>query len=318
MTQFADRPKWPHLENMSSVLKVAPDYLDAREGTRWTVTEKVHGFNARFGVDASGVAWCGSRNTVTHEGDPESWNGADLQGFVRFASDQLRKALIANGDTIFGEWAGKGVQKGIDYGDKDFYAFGLMSTQAGLEPFSEVQYYASVLGFKTVPVILRGWEYAPSVEGLQELRDQPSRIAPQHGEGVVVFPYPPILGPYGNPLIMKVKAPSFEERTRFANPDKGKSIAELAPGAEAFAVEYATANRLDHVLQQVAESFGDDPLDVTLTGEVMRGMVEDCIREGQADYDALTEGEQRLVGKAINQLTKQHLTAARDAAIMTA
>ena len=308
---------------MNRVLIECPDFL-TRPDTEYVVTEKVHGFNARFGRDEYGFYWVGSRNQIVAEGDPDTWSKTELQGFVGFAASQVR--LLDEGITLFGEWAGKGVQKGIDYGERDFYLFGVMLGET-LLPYSAVEDWSDRLGINTAPRLRFTPAKAPTEAQLLTLRDRPSSIAPTNGEGIVVYAYPVPLDTHGHRLIMKVKAPAFEERTRFRDPDKGKPK-ELAAGVVAFAEEYCTAMRLEHVLQQVVEqespspwAGGDgpiDPLDVVYTGQVMRLMVEDCIREGREDYDRLTEDEQKAVGRAINPLTKSHLTAARDAAIIAA
>lgn len=322
------RPQWPHLENMDRVLKDCPDFL-TRPDTQYVVTEKVHGFNARFGVDAEGIPWVGSRNQVVADGDPTRWPDG-LQGFVRFAAsvlcDQEGYVQLRAGVTLFGEWAGKGVQKGIDYGVPRFFLFGAMDF-GELLPWSLVEQLGRGYGLNLVPV-LRLSNGVPTAEQLLAIRDRASSIAPTNGEGVVVYAYPVPTDVYGHRVIMKVKAPAFEERTRFRDPNKGQPKS-MAPGVQAFAEEYCTAMRLEHVLQQVKDSVdwpGKDkgividvnPLDVEYTGFVMRAMVEDCIREGRGDYDRLTEDEQKAVGKAINPRTKEHLTAARDAATLAA
>lgn len=297
-------PKWPHLENLDRVLKDIPDYL-SREDTTYVVTEKVHGFNARFGVSPDGVPWAGSRNQTVAEGDPDGWSRGDLQGFVGYAADKVR--TLTPGATIFGEWAGKGVQKGIDYGPKDFYVFGWASSH-GLGPFEGTYAWAERNGARVVPLLSVN---VTDLDHLNAERQAKSLIAEQGREGIVIYPWPPILDAYGHVVIAKYKAPAFEERTRFRNPNTGQSKFTLTPGAEAFCVEYVTEMRMEHVLALVAEESGSDPLDPANTGLVLKTMYADCVREGKDDFEALTEDEQKFLGKVMNPHTKRLLDAAR-------
>jgi hypothetical protein len=319
----AERPKWPHLENLDKVLALMPDFFDdvadRESGIRrqWSVTEKLHGFNARFGVDDDGIAWVGGRNEIAEEGDPADWDRGRLQGFVGFAADKVKG--LARGETLFGEWAGKGVQKGIDYGPKDFYAFGVIA-HGKLQSWAGLVATTSDLAIKTVPLISLTY-YAPQVEALQELRSQPSQVATEttEWEGVVVSAFPPKFDPYGHVTIVKVKSPKFDEVAKEPKP-RPERVGPDFP--REFAEKYVNENRIQHVLDQVAESLMSDmgsiervldPLDLTNTGLVLKALFADVTREGAHDFDKLTADDKKLVGKALNDLAKPLLTAARDA-----
>ena len=94
------RPTWPHLENIDRIKAESPEWFD--QGAEWVVTEKMHGFNARFGRDLDDVLWVGSRTNIVAEGDPAKWPDS-LQGFVRFAASSVSQLLV--GETVFGEQA---------------------------------------------------------------------------------------------------------------------------------------------------------------------------------------------------------------------
>ena len=75
-----------------------------------------------------------------------------------------------------------------------------------------------------------------------------------------------------------------------------------------------TAERLTHVLNQVAEMHaldGLDPLDVRCTGDVLRAMYNDIVREGSTDFEELAEKDQKLVGRVCSLAAKVLLDAAR-------
>lgn len=318
---MAVRPTWPHLENLDRVLQDEPDYLDPNAELelakatgvhrRWFITEKLHGFNGRFGIDEDGTPWVGSRNQVIAEGHPDGWDTSALQGFVAFAADHVM--ALTTGETLFGEWAGKGIQKGIDYGARDFYAFGLM-VDSELASWDELTTICMTLGVKTVPLISAQYD-VPHPFALQALRDQPSKIAGTNWEGVCLSSHPQKTDRYGRPLIVKIKSPTFAETAR-EKKDRPAGQAIVMDGARAFAEDYVTAMRLEHVLDQVRESSGSNPLDVRLTGDVLRAMYQDVAREGATDLAALPEDQQKLVGKVVAELTKPLLVAARDAALV--
>lgn len=307
-----DYPKWPHLENLDRVLRDIPDYL-TREGHTYAVTEKVHGFNARFGKADDGTPWVGSRNQTVAEGDPATWDRNGLQGFVGFAADHM--SGVAPGETLFGEWAGKGIQKGIDYGERGFYLFGQsLAGGVSLNP-SDLELEAAVHDLRAVPVVaVRQVAGTLAVSHLDELRKSQSAISIHDREGIVISPWPPIIDQYGHVVIAKYKAPSFEERAHARREQAAPLVLE---NVQAFVDEYVTATRLEHVLDQVFEAIndpsspGDDPRDVRHTGLVLKAMYEDIVREGRADFEALSETDQKAVGKYCARATKPLLDAAR-------
>jgi hypothetical protein len=306
-----DRWLWPHLENIERIQKEREVWFD--QNAIWVVTEKIHGFNARFGLDLDGTPWAGGRNQVAVEGDPGQWDRGKLQGFIGFAADMVQQGILA-GQTLFGEWAGKGIQKGIDYGERDFYMFGAMCDEGHLLAWDEVTTIADVLGIKTVPVLYH--EYGlPSIEKLNEWREAKSLIAETGREGICLTQDPPVRDGWGHYLIGKFKAAAFAE-----NAHAQKPLRELPDMANVvnFVADYATAMRLEHVLAQVGEELTaqfdnvhKDPLDVVNTGRVMREMYEDVVREAGSEYDALADEDKKMLGKVLSQAAKKLLDAAR-------
>lgn len=314
---MTDFPKWPHLENLDRVIKDIPDYL-RRPDTTYTVTEKVHGTNARFGMSVDGVPWVGSRNLTVAEGWDWLAQAREMQGFVEWVHDKFMGPRGENvfripaGATVFGEWAGRGIQKGIDYGDKAFHMFGLAKSDmaGGLVSVDEAWAFAAEHGIPFVPILKHG--PAMSLSELDMHRKAKSRLAPQNREGVVIYPWPPISDEYGHAVIAKYKAPDFSERAHAKRDLPQPADLETV---QAFVDEYVTEVRFEHVLQQVQEVLPGydvtDPLDVRYTGDVMRFMVEDIKREGGADYEALSDNDKKMLGKVANKATKALLDAAR-------
>ena len=313
---------WPHLENIDRIKAERPGWFDKQ--ATWVVTEKIHGFNARFGIDLDGTPWCGTRNNVVFEGatnfpeDEPDWDRSLQQGFIDYAAAHV--GWLKDGETLFGEWAGKGVQKGIDYGEKDFYAFGLMDNAGNLAPWSELCDACEPAGIKRVPVVYWGWGL-PSVEQLTEWRDETSRIATTQREGICLTQDPPVRDGWGHYLIGKFKGAAFSENARVAKP-----LADLPDmtNLRNFVADYATEVRLQHVLGQVDEELRvqldnaegrQDSLLVENTGTVLRAMYNDVVREAGAEYEALSDADKKMLGKVLSAATKVLLEDVRTEAL---
>ena len=290
-------PKYPHLENLDRV----PYVLDA---TEVYITEKIHGFNARFGRTPDGNPWVGSRNNVV---DPET---TPLQGFTDWA---MRRVLrLPPGTTVFGEWAGKGIQKGIDYGAPRFYLFAVLDQdRAPVDPERFVD-WAELLDCTTVPLLYVG--PPPPMTALDMLRKGQSLLAEQPREGIVIVPWPPVTDPWGHTVIAKFKHPDFEERAHARR--EAPAPPDLST-VTAFVEEYATDERLSHVLDQLAED-GLDGLDRVNTGALLRAYYHDVIREGAADHEQLDADSQKLVGKVLNEHVKTLVAVRREKVLVTA
>lgn len=306
-----DRMKFPHLENLSGTgiaeVILRADFV--------TVTEKIDGFNARFGRGLDGECWVGTRNL---EFDPDK---ESMQGFGQFGI--LMAAQLPPGVTIFGEWAGKGIQKRIDYGEPGFWFFdghhGMTREMANggnwFDP-DDMAEYASEMRLRRPRQFYAG--RPPTIEQLEGWRDTPGV------EGVVIRAYPMAVDVYGHPLIAKFKSAVFSERaSERARPHRAP--VDLT-NVQAFVEEYVTSERLGHVLAQVGESLRASesewmdlsPLDARLTGDVLRAMYQDIVREGASGFEALSDADQKLVGKVSANETKVLLDAARNEAVKRA
>ncbi len=308
------QPKWPHLENIDK----HPEFL---EDAKWiTVTEKIHGFNARFGKTLEGP-WVGSRNNVAKE-------GKSLQGFYEWALTRMGDAPA--GYTFFGEWAGKNIQKSINYGEKKFFLFGVSKYTEGLADWLDrhsIESWAKLLSCETVPLLYDGpwpsddvhtadleyWRRTDSLVAVRTPTDDGPTVG-QKTEGICIAAWPPAADKYGNPLILKWKNPAFAE---LASARRDKKLPADLSNVQPFVDEYATEERLNHVLEQVEEAINDggagaeDPRDVQYTGEVLRTYYEDVVREGSDDFEKLSKNDQHLVGKTLNNAVKPMLDALR-------
>lgn len=293
------RPTFPHLENLERVLARDPEFLDQPV----TVTEKIHGFNARVGRDLEGKVWVGTRS--------ESYDIDDAPGLQGFTETARGFHDLPVGLTIYGEWAGKGVQKGIDYGEKRFYVFAervfggpVVSSRDALDQHLH-------LGATTVAIIYEG---VSLLDVLDELRQGESVVAPgQPIEGVVLAPTTPTYDVYGHQVIAKFKSDRFAE---IAKAPREPRVAADTEKVDAIAATYVLPERLNHVLDKVYESLGRDdlladPLDVIHTGAVLRLMYTDVVEDAADEVAELSDEERKRLGSAINKLAKPLLDEAR-------
>lgn len=108
--------KYPSIDQIRHKVKFMSERGLATEEFR--VTTKVHGTNARIRVSESGERSFGSKNQMIDSGH---------FGFVKWAKSGGRTfADVPAPYTIYGEWAGKGIQDGVTY-DKCWIVFGVYS-----------------------------------------------------------------------------------------------------------------------------------------------------------------------------------------------
>ncbi|MBI2346690.1 MAG: hypothetical protein HYV03_07425 [Deltaproteobacteria bacterium] len=286
--------QYPHIENIEEVagLFECPEVI---------ATETVHGSAMRIGFCDGQIRFGGRRLEFT-DIRPESKDG---QGFVSWVLDTgLDKkiaTIFAGHDVIlYGEWHGSGtpgkgwpqIQKGIRYcKGNDFRVFDV-KVDGKYVPQAEVPTWAAKVALKTMPILYRG---KPDQAAFDALIDSMSRVGEENGivdpentiEGIVIRPPTPQWDQEGNPVIAKYKVGKWAERaSKQRHPRQPKKPrAALPPTAAAFAEEFVTATRLDHILDQLREA--KITIDRTATGEVMKRMGQDVKREGAGELERL-------------------------------
>lgn len=174
------------------------------------IQEKIHGMNARAGLMpyVANTMWkkikkffnltpayefCYGSNNVQIQAKKNytGYYGEDIHGKV-FKAMNI-DLMIKEGETVYGEIYGDGIQKGYNYGcapgEHKFILFDVKKlnadgTQRWLNP-DEVEMYAFDRGFQTVPVLYRG---TFNLEIAKQLTVGDSVLAPSQKvrEGVVV------------------------------------------------------------------------------------------------------------------------------------
>ena len=152
-----------------------------------------------------------------------------------------------------------------------------------------------------------------TVEALDKERDKDSTQAIRNGcgpghkrEGIVVRPPFESTLNNGSRLIVKHKRDDFQPERKntpkVGDPEKLKVYEE----AEAAADEFVTDGRLEHVLDKVFP--GDAEMTIQKTGEVVKAMIEDVLREAEGEV-VDSKDLRSAIGKKTVQMFKKKLKA---------
>lgn len=212
---------------------------------------------------------------------------------------------------VYGEFAGRGVQKDVDYGEKDFYVFDIRMNGKFLHD-NMVANYASAVGLKMAPLLAYGT--------FDEIRALPitfdsvvnlansGAIPPQHNgvepefknfmtlkdgegeniaEGFVMKPVAPAFMPNGERVAIKCKTTKFtEKKNKQAN--RFNAPVALSESDTAKLNEftcYLTENRVKNVLSKI------DSANLTAKdfGRIMGLTVQDALEEIERNYGPFLE-----------------------------
>lgn len=283
MNKFTQYPHINNIEDMPTIFNL-PEVI---------VTEKVHGSSMRIGI-VDGVLRIGGRKLEFTDLRPETKEG---QGFISWVLDTGldKRMLDAFGGCsviLYGEWHGSGtpqkgwpqIQKGIRYVQgNDFRVFDVRLNGKYI-PHDDLPSTAEKVELKTMPVLYRG---KPDNAVFDSLIDTMSRVGEENGivdsentiEGIVIRPPEMLWNEDKTPLMAKFKIGKWAERASAKrHPKIPKKKHVVLPGAEAFAKEFVTDTRLEHVLDEIRET--GMTIEMKVMGEVMKRMGQDIKREG--------------------------------------
>ncbi len=282
MSESPTLEKYPHIDNLTS----NSDLYLLKEVV---CTEKVDGTNARFGL-VEGQFLVGGRNIIFGPNDdPFGFHSWVIENDIEA---RVRRAFPDDPTvTIFGEWFGPGIQKGIDYGkERRFAGFDICFGKNWADPYEVHEFFAK-MDLPTVPIVYRG---PMEQEYIDNLRGWTTRVGMQKEgnvwEGVVITPPRILRDRWGGRLIAKAKNPTFSEVARAPKEPKPGVAQEDVDALLA----YCTPERLRHVLTALREQ-GVDVTTQKTTGEVIRAMIEDVLREATD----LTVAQRSIAGKIL-------------------
>ena len=227
--------KFPKMQNLYNIDRYEGIWLCENVA----IQEKLHGTQGRIGFSKDGVT-IGSRRSILSA----EWTGQKDQFQVcsEIAIPVWEKLmreqtiLDRNDITIFGEFVGPGIQKGIYYGDsRDFYAFDivLINLEDGEKDWLSVldlNTFCKLWGLNHVPLL---GMFKPSMEKFNELYAGNSLIIPDADnnviEGIVIKAYPMQYDLYGNPVYAKHKNDAWGETTKKFKEKEKYQTGEMLP-----------------------------------------------------------------------------------------
>ncbi len=300
--------KYPSLENHTNakfiekcfehIINVGPQISDAVE---FVAREKIHGTN--FSIIITKDAITPAKRSGEIKPAEKFFGYEDLMADLDFVLKKVQKDLNENlpefkSLQIFGEYAGPGIQKEVNYGDiKSLYVFDVYfdCESAGIShgwwPDSDVQTFCSRYGLKIAPLIARGpltqllklpVEFESVVPTLTwqnmyfEHKQLPSAGNP--AEGLVIKPNQPMFLHGGSRLAIKYKTDAFKEKSKGKLP---KIPTPLPPEDLALLEqfnEFVTWNRVSNVISHIGEVTSKDFGKVL--GLTMRDIFVEAEREG--------------------------------------
>ena len=322
--------------NGKFISKIRELALDSGE---WVAREKIHGTNFSVIITADSIIPCKRSGPILPS---EGFFGYEII-MKRYAKsfsgiqDLAKRKSNSHTFQVFGEFAGSGIQKGVDYGEKDFYVFDILCTvdeKAVYYEDREVERLVNLYGLKIAPLIGRGsfeeliklpndfqiivnrynavhandGDTKLTNERVWELEPGTDNIA----EGYVLKPNTPAWLPNGARVAIKCKNSKFSEKTKsdkLIQPPK-----ELSPiDADVLMKfsEYATWNRVSNVISKWGEVNAKDFGKVL--GLTMQDIFVEAEREGleinHAEDPALVKKQlQKLVGEVIRERWSEVVT----------
>lgn len=323
--------KYSSLENHtnSKFLAKVFDHLDATTGrmTEFVAREKIHGTNFSIVITKDSIT-AAKRSGLIKE--TEKFFGyedlmADLNPvFVDIQNMLKEKDDGWNSIQIFGEYAGGGIQKEVDYGDKSFYVFDIYLDAPGAGfshgwwPDNSVQMFCEHHGLKIAPLVGRG-----TLEEMLKLPVEFDTIVPSlnwdnmydmHkipasgenvGEGLVIKPNEPMFLGGGSRIAIKYKTDKFKEKGKAKLPKIPTPLPESDLELLSKFSEYVTKPRISNVISHIGEVTTKDFGKVL--GLTMRDIFVEAEREGvtinDAEQPSKLKGElQKIVQNEIREM----------------
>lgn len=232
--------------------------------------EKIHGTSAH-------VAWKDGKVSFSSGGEKHEKFAALFN--TDYLSERF-KALGSDSVVVFGEaYGGKCQGMSATYGKElKFIVFEVKIGDTWLN-VPNADDVAHKLGLEFVHYR----RVSTDLADLDAERDAPSEQAKRNGvlepcirEGIVIRPLAEFRDNRGDRVIAKHKRAEFAERKTVPNVDPAKR--EIMEKADAIAMEFVTDTRMAHVLDKLG-----NPTDMAATGEVIKAMVEDVMREASGE-----------------------------------
>ncbi|QMV33811.1 RNA ligase 2 [Escherichia phage DK-13] len=293
--------KYNSLENHYNNKFIEKIRLQGFTSGEWVAREKIHGTNFSLIIEQDNVTCAKRTGPILPAEDFYGYeivlkNYADSIKSVQ----KLLQDINYQAYQIYGEFAGAGIQKNVDYGDKDFYVFDIRVTKEdGFESVltdTLMEAFCIIHKFKVAPRLATG-----SFEELIKLPNDLDSVVPDYNftvdnaglttanttdfdakaegkvftaEGFVLKPDVPAWLPNGERVAIKCKNSKFSEKKKSDKPIKAAVVLSQNDMDLLWNfTDYVTVNRINNVISKIGEVTPKD------FGKVMGLTVQDILEE---------------------------------------
>lgn len=323
--------KYSSLENHtnSKFLSKVFDYLDThgKRDVKFVAREKIHGTN--FSVIITKDSITPAKRTGPILPAEKFFGYEDLMTKYKSQFETIQRDLDPqNSVQIFGEYAGGNIQKEVDYGEKDFYVFDILTNDGETQHYMndvEVTHTTVYYGLKIAPLIGSGTleemlklpvEFESTIKKYDDIFAECGSLANTFGikpdefksenvsEGLVIKPVEPLF--FGESRIaIKYKTDAFKEKGK-AKPPKiptplSDNDKQLLNEFSKFVEPARVRNVASHLGEITPKMFGQ------VMGLTMADLLKESAREGitidNADAPSKLKNEiQKLVTAQVREI----------------
>ncbi|QXV72535.1 RNA ligase 2 [Shigella phage PSD9] len=305
--------KYSSLENHYNSKFIEKLRTNGLTGGEWVAREKIHGTNFSLIIERDAVT-CAKRTGPILPAEDFYGYEIVLKNYADSikAVQDIMETSAAVSYQVFGEFAGTGIQKNVDYGAKDFYVFDIIvTTESGDVTYVDdymMESFCKTFGFKLAPLLGRG-----KFEDLIKLPNDLDSVLPDYNfmvdnvglieanayvwnaevkgevftaEGYVLKPCYPLWLPNGNRVAIKCKNSKFSEKKKSDKPIKVAVVLSQDDMDLMWQfTDYVTVNRINNVISKIGEVSPKD------FGKVMGLTVQDILEEAAREELELTDAE---------------------------
>ena len=304
--------KYSSLENHTNDKFLSKVFESVLHTDIFVAREKIHGTNFSVIITKDSIVPAKRTGPIL---ETEKFFGyedlmAKYDSKFKSIQSQLSDNDLYSSIQIFGEYAGGGIQKEVDYGEKDFYVFDVLTTSkdgtvSEYWPDRSVEAFTIFNSLKIAPLIKRGTleellklpvEYNSVVKAYDHLfSDGGPLMANSYefeqsvptdnvSEGLVIKPCVPKNLDSGSRIAIKYKTDAFKEKGKGKAPKIPVPMSEKDKGILFEYSKYVTKARISNVISHIGEVTAKDFGKVL--GLTMRDIFVESEREGLTLVDA--------------------------------
>lgn len=325
--------KYSSLENHYNSKFIEKLYSLGLTGGEWVAREKIHGTNFSLIIERDKVT-CAKRTGPILPAEDFFGYEIILKNYadsIKAVQDIMETSAVVSYQ-VFGEFAGPGIQKNVDYGDKDFYVFDIIvTTESGDVTYVDdymMESFCNTFKFKIAPLLGRGKfeeliklpndldsvvqdynftvDHAGLVDANKCVWNAEAKGEVFTAEGYVLKPCYPSWLHNGNRVAIKCKNSKFSEKKKSDKPIKAKvELSEADNKLVGILACYVTLNRVNNVISKIGEIGPKD------FGKVMGLTVQDILEETSREGITLTQADNpSLIKKELVKMVQDVLRPA--------